>query len=597
MLELNKGKTETRIKFVPFDYHSLAKVKSLPERRYEPNEKAWYIPNWELGELQKLFPKEEVPEADKYERVVEMKIKKSHFTIQPYQLPVRDKRLDRMLYLKRARDVFTIQKILEDKNFECTIEGYKPRKGFKGFEKLPTLYDFQREAVDDLKEKGSGLLSLDMGLGKTPTSLVYAHEMGFESIIILAPSALLNQWNKELKKLFGYHDAVVISGKVQKQKRLELYKNPVVIASYDIIKNDIQEIYENGEKLHFDCLIMDEVQKVKNWKTKRAEAINNVVAEFVVGLTGTPVENKLEELYSIVDQIVPAYFGGFRAFADRYLRRDTWGSVIGYKNIEEVYAELSGVMFRRLKSEVNLQLPTRVEIERCVEMNSIEKKIYKEIGKRGNDLGTLAELKVCASNPCMKGYNDISSKEKALKELLEDELSNRKVVIFTQYKKNVKRLVRITEEIGFESFYLYGGMGDKLQETVDAFDESENSILIMTDVGQYGLNLQTADVLINFDLPWNPSYLKQRAGRIERIGSEHESILIVNMISSNTIDEYIVQLLGMKQRLSDITIDDAKIDLQTGEPLEEIKDLQLSNPEGVEEAIQKYILMKEYGKV
>lgn len=587
-IEFKKGKEECEITF-PYNYQIIGKIKTISGRKYNPEKKSWAIPNTELDRLKELFPNENVPKSDA--KKVTIILEKDYFKTIPENIPVFDKRLYRMLYFKRPKDIFEVEKSLKSHGYQCEIKGFEPRTGFNGFEKLPTPYDFQREGIDFLKNIGSGILSLDTGLGKTPSSLIFAHEMSVSSILVIAPTSLIEQWNDEIKNLFGYIDGVVISGKVPKVKRLEMYENPVVLASYDIIKNDIDDLWKKGIKLHFDLVIMDEVQKVKNYKIERTAGISKVVGKYILGLTATPVENKLEEIYFISDHVVPAYFGGFNDFQKRHFTRDGYGNVTGYKFKDEVHNVIKKIMFRRKKSDVDVQLPEKIEIDRWVELSLKEKQLYNKIFNEGEDLGTLASLKVCASNTSMRGFKGVSAKEKLLKEMLSDELSGRKVIIFTQYKKNLPYLEKITDKLGYETFLLSGGMQNKIQPTIKKFDESENGILIMTEVGTYGLNLQTADVVVNFDLAWNPAQMLQRVGRIERIGSKYKSILIVNMITKNTIDVRIKSLLEIKKELSDATIDGIFTENKEPENIAE----EIKNWSEKDDSIQE-ILLKEVFK-
>lgn len=454
-----------------------------------------------------------------------------------------------MCYFKRGRDAFWVKKILEANGMNVEVEGYEPNTGLEPFERYPTLYPFQKEGVEFLKVQQAGILGFDMGLGKTPTALEFGRQMGYESIMVVAPSALCSQWNSELKKHFGYEDAVVITGKITKSKRMDLYDSPFIIASYDILKYD--KIFP-----HVEYLILDEAQKIKNWKTQRARAISLIVSPHTVGLTGTPVENRIDDLYYITDQIIPAFFGSFSQFQENYIIRDHWGGIIGYNNLEEVYSMMQSIMFRKLKHEVEVELPESILVQRTVSWRRDEKDIYQRIKDQGKSIGTLAELKACASNPAVKGnVGKWSSKETTLYELLEDELQGRKVIVFTQYKKNIPRMIRMGDELGIKHLHLMGGMTKQMDDIREKFDSFDTGVLFMTDIGMYGLNLQSADVVVNFDLPWNPAHLKQRYGRIDRIGSEHKSILFVNLVSEDTIDDHILKLLDHKDFLFGATID------------------------------------------
>jgi SNF2 family DNA or RNA helicase len=557
MLRTKTIGNQVKIEFDGDDFSDcLNAVRDLPVRRFDNYEKAWFVPvegmKLFFTKLGRVCP----PEYDiEVSNEVEIVIKNDKFEIKP-ELNIRDSRLGRMLYLKRPKDAFHVAEILKDRGFEVSLKGFSPKVGLK-IPKGPTLYPFQEEAVTRLESQERGLVAYDMGLGKTVISLEYARRGEFQSLMVLAPGALLTQWKSEASKLFGCDQAVVINGQIEKKKRLPLYNSPFIIASYDIIKNDLKDLWKMGIKLHFDLIILDEAQKVKNWDTQRAEAVSLIVAPVVLGLSGTPVENKIEELYFIMDQIIPAYFGGFGRFKERYILTDSWGSITGYKNLEEVYDSLSEVMLRKKAEEVGEQLPKIVTMERRCNLTPNEKAFFNKIADRDKGLGTLQELKVFSSNSSIYSgevLGGLSSKEKMFQELINDELEGRQVIVFTQFKKNVKRLESLVNE-DRKVFTLTGGMKVDMKEFAEEFAKTPRAVLIMTEVGVYGLNLQSASAVVNFDLPWNPSNLKQRIGRVRRLKSAHDSVLEINLISNDSLDDYILSLLQDKIDLFDATVE------------------------------------------
>lgn len=557
MIQVKELEKEVQIKFDGDDFSKcLDAVRDLPRRRFDPAEKAWYAPK---DGVKLFFEKIDQPCPPEYDidpdNSVEIVINNRNFEIKPDPC-LRESRLGRMLYLKRPKDAFHVGEILEDRGFEVSLKGFEPKVGLK-MTKSPTLYPFQEEAVTRLEEQLRGLVAYDMGLGKTIIAGEYIRRKGFNSVIVLAPGALLSQWKSEMKKHFGCDQVVIINGSIPKKKRLPLYNAPFVVASYDIIKFDYKDLWKKGIKLHYDAIILDEAQKVKNWDTQRSEAVSLIVAPIVLGLSGTPVENKIEELYFIMDQIIPAFFGGYGRFKQRYIRQDSWGTTIGYKNLEEVYETLSEVMLRKKAEEVGEQLPEIVPMELRCDLTTAEKQLFKELADKDKGLGTLQELKVFSSNSSIYAGNvdgRLSSKEKLFQELINDELGDRQVIVFTQFKKNVPKLVKLVEGKR-KVFQLTGGMKVDMKEFAEEFAKSPNAVLIMTEVGVYGLNLQSASAVVNFDLPWNPSNLKQRIGRVRRLKSEHDSVLEINLLSNDSLDDYIMRLLDGKIDLFNSTVE------------------------------------------
>lgn len=550
-LQFEKCGYETRITF-PYDKGVIKAIKGLGEYRYEPDERAWYVPNWVLPDLQKTLPHETIPEYLDLE-CVRLLLYGNGFKIEP-EIQLRDPRFLRMNLTQNPRSVFRMAEILSEHGVAVEVVGYDPITGLERFPTGPKLYPFQEEGVRFLQNTGSCLLADDMGLGKTIQTLEYARREEFDSMMIMATSLVTEQWDAALKEHFDFDGAALITGRISRQRRKELYQEPLTIVSYDILRRD--EIFP-----HVSCLVLDEAQNVKNWTTQRAQAVSKIVAPTVIGVTGTPLQNNLSELFYVIDQIIPAHFGSFAQFQEKYIIRNYYGKPTGYRNLPEVYETLHPIMCRRLKHEVEADLPERVEKQFDIDFTPEERGVYEHIMNKGRSIGVLAELKATVSNPAVKMplKSGLSTKEKVLKKLLTEELSEQKVVVFTEFKKNIPRLMKIAKSINMPAQFIHGGMQRQVDGIKRNFEKMDRGILFLTDVGMAGMDkLQTAKTLINFDLPWNPSDLEQRAGRIERMGSTHTSVLIINLAVRDSIDDHILEVLNMKEELFAVAVDGVK---------------------------------------
>lgn len=229
-----------------------------------------------------------------------------------------------------------------------------------------------------------------------------------------------------------------------------------------------------------------------------------------------------------------------------------------YRNLEELYDKLQGIMYRKRKEDVMMDLPeiTRQHIDVPLtkkELNQYQTGVL-DVAQNDGILAAIVYAKVFASSSAMRMNIDMSSKEKEAISIIND--LDERCVLFTSYKKEVKRL---EEMVGKEVFALYGGVPKAQRMTmIDDFEATEDGVLLMTNVGVYGLNLQKTRVLIHMDLEWTYARMEQRLGRIHRIGSPHNKVFELTLTSKDTIDKYILDMVQYRKDLSDITVDGAK---------------------------------------
>jgi SNF2 family DNA or RNA helicase len=535
------------VKFHPRNFNEVIDaLRLIPGRRYLPPTKSNIIPTSQVGTLRGLLKNYSFSDGNNKTHY-KIHVENNQFYTQPEYIPV-GKRDLRLCYLKRPRDGYELHRFFDEEGVSSTLLDQVSKTPLS-LEKNVTLYPFQEECMQFLRENDyNGLVSLDMGLGKTLISCEAIMELGKGPILIVTLASLLNQWNSELKKHYGYSDANIVTSKIKPKKRVEEFcKGDIVITNYEFLRT-LDEIPRQ-----FTLLVLDECQRVKNWNTKTAQAIARVPAQRVMGLSGTPVEKNLKELYNIVDAIRPGYFGTMRQFYRDHVRK--FGYKVTYRNLEDVYQKLQGIMFRRKKEDIELQLPaiTRSSIE--VPLSKKEYSFYREmIGECETILEAIVHAKIFASSSALRMNIKTSSKEKELVETI-DNIDDR-IIVISQYKKEVQRIEQLMER---ETYILHGGVKKELRTgIIEEFEKTDNGVLLMTTVGSHGLNMQKNRVLINFDLPWTNALLEQRIGRIHRIGSEFDKVFVLNMLSKDTIDHYIEDLICYRKDLSDITIDGAQ---------------------------------------
>jgi len=446
------------------------------------------------------------------------------------------------------------------------------------------LYPYQTEGVAFLASNQRALLADDMGLGKTIQAIAAAQWLMEEGkvirVLIVCPASLKAQWAREITK-FTNQKVQIVQGNAKTRTMQYRQKAPFTIVNYELVLRDVFEINMN---LAHDLLILDEAQRVKNWRTKTAAAVKLLQNRCIFVLTGTPLENRLEDLYSLIQIVDPRILGPLWQFLIKYHINDEHGKLLGYRNLSELRARIAPVMLRRDRSLVRDQLPDRIETRLDVDMAPEQIRhhksalaaafTFKELAKKrpltpGETHMLMAALQK-ARMSCDAAYlidkeTQGSPKLKEVAVLLEELCveGNGKVVIFSEWRTMTELAAEIVQEMGLGYVHLHGGIPTgKRGALMDAFREDPSiRVFLSTDAGGVGLNLQSGNVLINLDMPWNPAVLNQRIARIHRLGQK-ESVHVIIMISKNSYEEKVADLVSSKTELFEsVVMDDAENDV------------------------------------
>jgi superfamily II DNA or RNA helicase len=446
------------------------------------------------------------------------------------------------------------------------------RDEFPSLEKIrATLYPYQEEGVRFALFKKSVLIGDEMGLGKTLQAIalgVLKREIfGFQRVLVVTLASLKEQWKREIQR-FTAEQAVVVAG--PRERRHALYNDPdslFKITNYEAVLRDIMFL----SRLKPDLVILDEAQRIKNFATKTAEAVKSIPRKQSLVLTGTPLENKLEDVYSIVQFLDPHLLAPLWRFAAEHfmLSRDKKGKILGYRNLDKLHERLKGIVIRRRKEEVLSELPEEVVNNYYVELNAKQAEIHNGylagllplINKKfltPMDIRRIQELllkmrMVCNSTYLIDRNTNISPKMKELEGILEELIieNGRKVVIFSEWTTMTFLVGKQLSKASIPFVELSGKVPvHKRQSLIDEFSTNPDCrVFLSTDAGGTGLNLQAADCVINFELPWNPARLNQRTGRVNRIGQKSKCVNVVNLIAKNSIEEKILAGLQLKRDL------------------------------------------------
>ena len=471
------------------------------------------------------------------------------------------------------------------------------------------LYPYQKEGVLFAAKAGRVLIADDMGLGKTiqaiTTTEIWAKHFGVSNVLIIAPTSLKYQWQNEINK-FSNRTVRVLEGNLDKRKPQYRAEEFFKIASYGVALNDINYI----NAADFDLIILDEAQKIKNWQTKTAQNIKQLKSEFAIVITGTPLENKIEELHSIVEFLDPYRLGALFRFLDKHQLKDETGKVIGYDKLNDISEVLDGLLLRRTKSAIKKQLPERTDKNYFIEITKEQREIHEDydyivsrLVHKWRRYGFLSEKdrqRLLISLGCMRMVSDSTyildqktrhdKKIDELVEILKDilETPDNKVVIFSQWERMTRLVGRELKKMNVEYEYLFGGVpSKKRKDLINNFNNDKNKrVFLSTDAGGIGLNLQTANIVINIDLPWNPAVLEQRIGRVHRLGQK-QNVQVMNLISKDTIEHKILGTLNFKKSTFDGVLDGGENMVLMGES--KLKKLMNAVEDLNDEEIKEYI--------
>ena len=535
------------------------RIKSIPGRKFEGSS-LWTIPRSEGGQLDKLFTKKELVWEEDTSADIE----------------------------------FIPRTISTDVTFLDEL--------------LLQPYPFQIVGINFLSDVEKGMLADEMGLGKTSQILASVYRLyrigKVKKALIICPATLKYQWEEEIEKFIDIKkygiDYVIVDGDTKQRKAIyeSLKEGNVLytVINYELVRNDADLLSDIG----FDVVALDEGHRIRNWKSMTSKAIYKLNSPFKWAATGTPMQNKPEELFNIFGWVNPEILGDWWKFRGRYMiigeKFKQPNMVLGYKNLGELHRRIAPYMLRRLKKDVAPELPKILVNNFFVDMTPDQRSVHDEIRnelidlikeiskfterdedgniikqhpKANNILGMFIMLQEICDTPQLLVMSDSkmaarhtmdgkidprSPKIDELMTILTDFMSSgegqgpRKAVIFTQFKRMQGLIVNAIKKLGGVNI-VNGGMNaqEKQQSIIEFRTNDAIKFLVCTDSANYGVNLPEASLLVNVDLPWNPAVWDQRNARIHRLDSVHESVNIVNLISLGGLDEKILDTLYAKK--------------------------------------------------
>ena len=516
-----------RLRF-PYQADAVQFVRRLPGREWDADSKTWFIPPGAVRELRQW--------AARSGNILRMS------DTLAASLDESSKRRQRLLNLRRETD---------SPAFEISSST------------IP--YPFQRAGITYLLEaltgsSGGVLLADDMGLGKSFQALAAAVHTGAFPALILCPAILKANWALEIEKHFPDLSCVIVEG--EKTKRDILWGDStakVVIANYELLLRDVAPLARKWK-----LVICDEAQRIKNAQAVTTRRVKKLSRAHSLALTGTPIENRLEDLASIMEFVQPGLLGDYWEFRRQHCVLNSWGSVIGYQGVDSVKERIAPYYLRRTKRQVLTQLPPKVYVDLEVLLSKDEHQAYIAIRdqilefvkanpllRASNILALLTRLRQCVDSLALVGLGTASSKLIAFQEILEG-AGEQQIVVFSSFRHMAEL---VAETAG--GMALHGEIPSRRQEEIlAAFHKREFQVLACTDVLAYGRNLVSASIVVHVEPHWNPARMRQREDRLHRIGQENP-VTVVNLLAKNTVDGYVRRVIQRKlSLLSDILGDD-----------------------------------------
>lgn len=480
------------------------------------------------------------------------------------------------------------------------------------------LWPYQQEAVDRMVDRGQMLLGMVMGAGKTPTTLgaiEVLHEEGeIDRCLVIVPASLKYQWAREIAKFTDAKSTIIDGPKNKRQMQWRMSTNSrYVIVNAETLANDLKLMGT------IQAVVVDESTMIKNRSAKRSKLVKRIgkTVPYRFALTGQPIENRPEELFSIMEFVDKQVLGDFQLFDRTFIVRDNWGRPLRYRNLDKMHKAMQECMIRKTRDDIKDQLPDIVHQVIPVPFDDGGAKVYKSIsndllrkisettqgnsgfnlwahynGGEGNEaqgqiMARLTVLRMLCDNPELvrrsavnysnddvatgsqyaaeivaMGWMESANKSPKLEaclEYIEDVLSqdeSNKVVLFSFFKDNLRMIQQATSHLT-DSVLFMGGMDAEARDTSKQrfADDPKCRLFLSSDAGGYGVDLPMANYLISYDLPWSSGKLEQREARIIRLSSEFPHVTIATFVMQGSIEERQYEMLQMKRSVNEAFID------------------------------------------
>jgi superfamily II DNA or RNA helicase len=473
-----------------------------------------------------------------------------------------------------------------------TIRAHPARHPLRKTLLKTALLPYQLDGIAFAAGAGRAILADDMGLGKTIQGIGVAEFLrrhaGIRKVLVVCPASLKSQWRLEIGRFSDLSVQLVLGSAADRGAQ---YANDsfFTVCNYEQAMRD----YLCIETVAWDLIILDEGQRIKNWEAKTSRIIKSLRSPFALVLSGTPLENRLEELFSVVEFIDDRRLGPAYRFLHTHRMVDETGKVTGYRNLDQLRAQLAPIMLRRTRATVMKELPPRTTkivrippTDEQYELHNAHLRVVSTITRKAfiseMDLLRLQKAllmcRMAADATCLvdKQTPGYSSKLGKLAEMLGDLAAerDRKIVIFSEWTTMLNLIEPLLDAAGLGFVRLDGQVPQKKRQAlINKFQEEAGcKVFLTTNAGSTGINLQAANTVINVDLPWNPAMLEQRIARAHRMGQKRP-VQVFLLVTEGTLEENLLNTLSAKNELAlaalDASADVDEVALQSG--MEELK--------------------------
>lgn len=516
-------------------------------------------------------------------QLTEQDLKKSRIVVPKYRAMYLDAALknNKLLSVEKNREFRSMvrnMKTIEDSDYEVPDS---LKNVMRSYQKSGFLW------LKTLRENGfGGILADDMGLGKTlqVISLLQsehdeaaAGEKECRRSLIICPASLVYNWQKEIARFAPGLSVAVIAGSAAERRKLigDSEEGQILITSYDLLKRDADEY----KKMTFAIQVIDEAQYIKNPGTRAAKGVKTIPAVFRLALTGTPIENRLSELWSIFDYLMPGFLYTYQRFREEIELPVTANGDSG--KMERLRRMIRPFVLRRLKGDVLKDLPEKLEEHIFARMEGEQAALYtahalrmkqmletateKEFGaERIQILAELTKLRQLCCDPALlfEDYAGDSAKTDMCMELLSNAVSGgHKILLFSQFTSMLERLAQRLEKEGISFYMLTGAVGkERRMQMVESFNRDDVPVFcISLKAGGTGLNLTAADIVIHYDPWWNVAVQNQATDRAHRIGQKHV-VTVYKLVTEGTVEEKIIHVQERKWQLAEQILEGGGMD-------------------------------------
>ncbi len=445
-------------------------------------------------------------------------------------------------------------------------------------ETLAPLFPYQREGMLHLAFTERALLADEMGLGKTIQAIAACallHRLGkARRVLVVTPASLKSEWEEQIQR-FTTLPYQLVYGK--RHARLGCYREDAPFFTVANFEQMVRDSLDVNARLRPDVVVLDEAQRIKNWNTKTSQAIKRLQSRYAFVLTGTPIENRIDELHSLMNFLDPTVLGTLFRFNRDFYEFDERGKPAGYRQLDVLHTRIRPYLLRRRKADVETELPARTDRNHLVPLGPRQRDTYAEheqqvsrlvhtakrrpLTQQEQDklLRELAMMRMICDTNFILGPEDRSCPKLAeLRTVLEECRDNPevKVLVFSEWEKMLVLAREVCEGLGLGSAWHTGSVPQQRRRgEINRFKtDPACRVFLSTDAGATGLNLQSASIVINCDLPWNPAKLEQRIARAWR-KYQTRAVTVVNLISENTIEHRMLATLADKRALAGGVLD------------------------------------------